>query len=186
MPLTFTCLDLYSPNANIRVYTGLLWGLIPCYMFNIRKLRARAWQMWAGVKYAWVAASGFEQWKSSPCSRCSISIVVRRANDGVLQANDDKILVNDDEMIVNDGKMIVNDGKMLVNDGEMSIWSYTHFTIINEHLVALAWSTPSFAHLTIIEKLHLLQLWWDCLCDYMESTWIEFRAFFLQILISCK
>ena len=34
-------------------------------------------------------------------------------------------------MLVNEGEMLANDGKMLVNDGEMSIWSYTHFTIID-------------------------------------------------------
>ena len=45
-------------------------------------------------------------------------------NDGLLQANDGK-------MLVNDGKMLVNDGEMLGNDVEMSIWSYTHFTIID-------------------------------------------------------
>ena len=44
-------------------------------------------------------------------------MMVKWANGGLLQAND--------------GKMLVNDGEMLVNDGEISIWSYTHFTIIN-------------------------------------------------------
>ena len=34
-------------------------------------------------------------------------------------------------MLFNDGEMPVNDGEKLVNDGEMSIWSYTHFTIID-------------------------------------------------------
>ena len=34
-------------------------------------------------------------------------------------------------MFVNDGEMLVYDGEMLVNDGEMSIWSHTHFTIID-------------------------------------------------------
>ena len=43
-------------------------------------------------------------------------MMVKCANDGLLQAND--------------GKMLVNDGEMLVNDGEM-IWSYNHFTIID-------------------------------------------------------
>ena len=37
----------------------------------------------------------------------------------------------------NDGKMLVNDGEMLVNDGEMSVWTYTHFTIIDEHLITI-------------------------------------------------
>ena len=44
-------------------------------------------------------------------------MMVKWANDGLLQAND--------------GKMLGNDGEILVNDGEMSIWSYTHFTIID-------------------------------------------------------
>ena len=43
--------------------------------------------------------------------------MVEWSNDGLIQAYD--------------GKMLVNDGEMLVNDGEMSIWSYTHFTIID-------------------------------------------------------
>ena len=72
----------------------------------------------------------------------------------LVQANDGKMLVNDGEMLVNDSEMFVNDGEMLVNDGEMSV--YTHFTIINKHLPSLAWSKPSFAHLTIIEKPHRL------------------------------
>ena len=44
-------------------------------------------------------------------------MMVKRANDG--------------EMLVNDGEMLGNDGEMLVNNGEMSVWSYTHFTIID-------------------------------------------------------
>ena len=40
-------------------------------------------------------------------SRCSFSMMIKRANDG--------------KMLVNDGEMLVNDGEMLVNDGEMSI-----------------------------------------------------------------
>ena len=62
--------------------------------------------------------------KSSVPRWCSFSIMVKWANDGLLQANDGKILVND-------GEMLVNDGEMLVNGGEMSICSYIHFTIIN-------------------------------------------------------
>ena len=53
-------------------------------------------------------------------------MMVKWANDGLLQANASKILVNDDEM--------------LVNDGEMSSWAYTHFTIINEHFnTSISW-----------------------------------------------
>ena len=72
-------------------------------------------------------------------------------------------------MLIYEGEMLVNDGEMLVNDGEMSIWSHfsiidehftiidEHFTIIYEHFTILAWTQPSFAPLTIIEKLHRLQ-----------------------------
>ena len=40
----------------------------------------------------------------------------------------------------NDGKILVNDGQMPVevNDGQMSLWSYTHFTIINEHFTIIS------------------------------------------------
>ena len=58
---------------------------------------------------------------SLPFSRCSFSIMVKWANDGLLQANEGKMLVNDDEMLVNDGDMLVNDGEMLVDDSEMSV-----------------------------------------------------------------
>ena len=50
-------------------------------------------------------------------SRCIFSMMVKWANDFLLQANA--------------SKMLFDDGEMLVNDGEMSIWSYTHFTIID-------------------------------------------------------
>ena len=39
------------------------------------------------------------------CSRCNFSLMVRRANNGLLQANVTKMLVNDVEMLVNDGEM---------------------------------------------------------------------------------
>ena len=60
--------------------------------------------------------------KHTYCSRCSFSMMVKWANDGLLQAND--------------GKMLVNDGEMLVNDGVMSVW-YTHYTIIDEHFTII-------------------------------------------------
>ena len=44
-------------------------------------------------------------------------MMVKWANDGLLQAND--------------GKMHVNNGEMQVNDGEMSVLPYNHFTIID-------------------------------------------------------
>ena len=47
-------------------------------------------------------------------SRCSFLMMVKLANDGLLQADDGK-------MLVNYGKMLVSYGEMLVNDGEMSI-----------------------------------------------------------------
>ena len=43
-------------------------------------------------------------------------MMVRWANDGLLQTNATK-------MLVNNGEMLIIDGEMLVNDGEMSIWS---------------------------------------------------------------
>ena len=58
-------------------------------------------------------------------------MMVRWANDGLLQANDGLLQAND-------GKMIVNDGEMLVNDGEMSVGSYTQFTIINEYFSGIS------------------------------------------------
>ena len=51
-------------------------------------------------------------------------MMVKWANYGLLQAND--------------GKMLVNDFKMLVNDGEMSVWSYTHFTFIDEYFTIVS------------------------------------------------
>ena len=53
-------------------------------------------------------------------------------------ANDSKILVKDGEMLVNDGEMLVNDSERLVDDGQMSIWSYTHFTTIDEHFTIIS------------------------------------------------
>ena len=60
----------------------------------------------------------------------------------------------------------------LVNHGERSVWSYTHFTIIKSFspsltsiLPSLAWSIPSFAHSTIIEKLHRLHRWQNISLD---------------------
>ena len=49
-------------------------------------------------------------------------MMVKWANDGILQAND--------------GEMFVNDGERLLNDGEMSEWSYTQFTI-DEHFTTI-------------------------------------------------
>ena len=51
-------------------------------------------------------------------------MMVKCANDGLLQADE--------------GKMLVNDGEMLVNDGEKSVWSYTHFTIIDEPFTVIS------------------------------------------------
>ena len=38
-------------------------------------------------------------------SRCSFSMMVKWANEGILQANDGKMLVNDGEMQFNDAEM---------------------------------------------------------------------------------
>ena len=40
-------------------------------------------------------------------------------------------------MLVKDGEMLVDDGEMHVNNDEMNIWSYTHFTIINENFSSI-------------------------------------------------
>ena len=61
---------------------------------------------------------------SSPWQSVQLLNDGQRSENGLFHANDGK-------MLVNDGKMPVNDGEMLGNGGEMSIWSYTHFTIIN-------------------------------------------------------
>ena len=50
-------------------------------------------------------------------------MMVKWANAGLLQAHD--------------GQMLVNDGEVIANDGEMSVWSYAHFTIIDEHFTIL-------------------------------------------------
>ena len=80
--------------------------------------------------------------RQEECSWCSFSMMVKWANDGLLQAND--------------GKMLVNDGQMLVNDGEImyGILISPSLTSISP---SLAWCKPSFAHWTIIEKLHRLE-----------------------------
>ena len=70
-------------------------------------------------------------------SRGSFAMMVKWVNYGLLQSNDGK-------MHVNDGQMLVNDGQMLVNDGEISIWSCTHFSIIDYHFAIIK------EHFTII------------------------------------
>ena len=78
-------------------------------------------------------------------SLCSFSMMVKWANDVLHQAND---------------------GEMLVNDGEMSIITLILPSLTNVSpaltsiLPSLAWSKPSFAHFTIIEKLHRLHYSW--------------------------
>ena len=54
-------------------------------------------------------------------------MIVKWANGGLLQG-----------LQANASKILDNDGEMLVNDGEMSVGSYTHFTIINEHLTSIS------------------------------------------------
>ena len=51
-------------------------------------------------------------------------------------------LLNDE---VNDGLLKANDCKMLVNDFEMSVWSYTQFTITDEHFTIINKLSPSIA-----------------------------------------
>ena len=89
-------------------------------------------------------------------SWCSFSMMVKWANDGLLQANDGKMLVNDGERFVNDGEMM----PMMVKAYMILLISPSLTSI----LPSLAWSKPSFAHLTISKKLHQLQ--------YLISTYI--------------
>ena len=67
----------------------------------------------------------FNKW-----SLCSFSVMVKWANDSLLQANATKILVNDGEMLVNDREMLVNDGEdILISTGAvgiMNIYSFHH------------------------------------------------------------
>ena len=77
-------------------------------------------------------------------SRCSFSMMVKWANHGLLQAND---------------------GKMLTNDGGNAIqrwWNEYDHILTSPSLTSigpsLARSKPSFAHLTIIEKLFSIGL----------------------------
>ena len=55
-------------------------------------------------------------------------MMVKGANDGILQAHG--------------GQMLLNDGEMLLNDGEISEWSYTQFTRISPSLTSIL---PSLA-----------------------------------------
>ena len=43
-------------------------------------------------------------------------------------------LHNASKMLVNDREMLVKDGEMLIKD---SVWSYTHFNIIDEHFTII-------------------------------------------------
>ena len=56
-------------------------------------------------------------------SLCRVSMMVKWANDGLLQTYD--------------GKMLVNDADMPVNDGEINAWSCPHFTIINKYFTII-------------------------------------------------
>ena len=87
-------------------------------------------------------------------------MMVKWANDSLLQANDVKMLVNDSEMIV-------NDGEMLVNDDEMSIWSYTHFTIIDQHLTIIN------DHFTIISLKLILIRSFDHHWEAAPTVWLN-------------
>ena len=105
-------------------------------------------------------------------SLCSFSMMVKCAYDGLLQANVSKTLFNDGQfllmmvkcllMMVKCLLMMVKCLLMMVKCSSMIVkWVYDH-TLISQSLtsiwLALAWSEPSYAHLTIIEKLHWLSL----------------------------
>ena len=95
-------------------------------------------------------------------SWCSFSMMVKWANDGLLQAMIIIFLINiclymiiqsnDAERLVNDGEILVNDGEMFVKDGEMSIChtlispSLTSISLsLTSILPSLAWSIPSYS-----------------------------------------
>ena len=94
-------------------------------------------------------------------------MMVKWANDGLLQANDGK-------MLVNDGEMLANDGEMLVNDGEMIIWSYTHFTIIDYHFTIID------EYFTIISLKYTIVCWidhhWEAAPTGVCTRFIHFRS----------
>ena len=66
-------------------------------------------------------------------------MMVKRANDDLLQANDGKMLVNDDEMVEH---TLISPSLTRISPS---------LTSISPSLTSIS---PPFAHLTIIEKLH--------------------------------
>ena len=97
----------------------------------------------------------------TPGSLCSFSMMVKWAYDGLLQANARKMLL----MMVKCSSMMMKCSLMMVKCSAMMVkWVYNHTFIspsLTSILLALAWKKSSFAHLTIIEKLHQLTCWFN-------------------------
>ena len=93
-------------------------------------------------------------------SWCSFSMMVKWANDGLLQAN-------------------AECSSMMLKWVYAHMYTHftiidEHFTIINKHFLAYSWSKPSYANLTIIEKLHRLSP------HLVNSVYISFFPIFLH------
>ena len=73
--------------------------------------------------------------------------------------------------------MIVKCSLMMVKCSSLMVkWVYVHTLIspsLTRILLAFAWSKPSFSHLTIIEKLHKMNLWnhFLFLCRHWCYSW---------------
>ena len=96
----------------------------------------------------------FTNYVCSHLSRCSFSMMVRWANDGVLQANATKMLVNDGQMLINDSERLVNDVK----------WVYEP-TLISPSLKSI-----SVQHSLIWPSLRSCT---DCIYNTLNNGWIK-------------
>ena len=120
------------------------------WFFNICKVvKQKVFFRWRYKKVISKAIIENNSKRGSLFSRYSFPMMVRWANDGVLQTNATKMLIDD----VKCSLMMVKCSSMMVK------WVYDPTLIspsLTSILVALAWSTPLFAHLKFIEKLHRL------------------------------
>ena len=91
----------------------------------------------------------YKIFRERPCSRCSFAMMV------YFQL----MMVKCSLMMVKSSLMIVKCSLMMVKCKSMMVkWVFDHTLIssLNSISPSLAWSKPSFTHLTIIEKLHRL------------------------------
>ena len=77
---------------------------------------------------------------------------------------------------------LLNDGQMLVNDGEMSEWSYTQFTIIDEHFTIINDHWLEVNHHSLIWPS--LKSCTDCISLVWKRS--SFAASKKSIHIACK